>query len=94
MAVEDERGMNQLNQDDYQPTEPVPQLLPKDSPTIEQLIEKHKQIESRSTHYQLQEDLIQHVWAQHGPRRGNTTAASSTANVSSLHTIFALDQGL
>jgi len=94
MAVEDERGMNQLDKDDYQSTEPVPQMLPKHSPTIEQLSDNHKQIESRSTHYQLQEDLIEHVWAQHGPHRGNITAAGWTAEVSSLHTIFALDQGL
>ncbi len=61
MAVEDERGLPHPTVYDYEDgTEP--ELLPKNMPSIDELIENHKKIESRDVHSRLQEDLMEHVW--------------------------------
>ena len=66
MVVEDERGMSPLGIHDYHSSTP-PDLIPeKKTPTIAELKAKYDEIESAEGHFQLQADMIEHVWAKYG----------------------------
>jgi len=73
MAVEDERGLPQATIQDYENATEL-ELLPKNMPTIAQLIENHKKIESREVHCRLQQDLMEHVWDKFRNYRGKHVA--------------------
>jgi hypothetical protein len=67
MIIEDERdeeddfnchqeGMRELTPEDYQDRDPI---------LLEEFLRIHKEIEDRSSHEQLRNDLVEHLWAIH-----------------------------
>jgi hypothetical protein len=67
MIIEDERdeeddfnyhqeGMRELTPDDYQDHDPI---------LLEEFLRIHKEIGDRSSHEQLRNDLVEHLWAIH-----------------------------
>src|SRR6266542_497220 len=61
MAVEDERGLPQATIQDYENATEL-ELLPKNMPTIAELIENHKKFKSGEVLSWLQQDRMEHVW--------------------------------
>jgi hypothetical protein len=67
MIIEDERdeeddfnyhqeGMRELTPEDYQDRDPI---------LLEEFLRIHKEIKDRSSHEQLRNDLVEHLWAIH-----------------------------
>ncbi|OEL23720.1 hypothetical protein BAE44_0015261, partial [Dichanthelium oligosanthes] len=89
MAVEDERGLPQATIQDYE-NATEPDLLPKNMPTIAQLIENHKKTENREVHWRLQQDLMEHVWDKFRYYKGKHVAISHPPMVHPLHNRYFL----
>ena len=66
MGVEDERGLPTVRNDEYEGYTPPSIDHNHNVPPIAKLIAKRNQLESRPAHRQLVEDLVEHVWANHG----------------------------
>lgn len=66
MGIKYERGMEQLEIEDYEGAS-RPSLDPnRNVPEVQQLINAHRQIQSRTTNEQLKNDLVDHIWNLHG----------------------------
>jgi hypothetical protein len=68
MGILYERGMEQLRIEDYEEAT-QPRLDPnRNVPDVQQLIQRHRQIQSKATNEQLKLDLLEHVWSRLGSR--------------------------
>lgn len=66
MGIKYERGMEQLEIEDYEGAS-RPSLDPnRNVSEVQQLINAHRQIQSRTTNEQLKNDLVDHIWNLHG----------------------------
>ena len=66
MAIHYERGMEQLEIEDYEEAT-SPTISPnRNVPEIHELIKNHRRIQSRQGNEQLKLDLIEHVWQRYG----------------------------
>lgn len=66
MGIKYERGMEQLEIEDYEGAS-RPSLDPnRNVPEVQQLINAHRQIQSRTANEQLKNDLVDHIWNLHG----------------------------
>jgi hypothetical protein len=66
MGIHYERNMNALRVEDYEGASHPRLDNNRNVPAVRELIEKHRQIQSRPGHHQLKQDLMQHVWARYG----------------------------
>jgi hypothetical protein len=65
MAIVYEKDMEQLWIEDYENATRATLDTNRDVPTVQELINRHRQIQSRPTSGQLKNDLIEHVWNLH-----------------------------
>ena len=66
MGVEDERGLPTVRNDEYEGYTPPSIDHNHNVAPIAELIAKRNQLESRPAHRQFVEDLVEHVWVNHG----------------------------
>jgi hypothetical protein len=65
MCIYYEQGMEELSIDDYENATHANLDNNRDVPAIQELIQRHREIQSRSSNKQLKNDLIEHVWNMH-----------------------------
>ena len=65
MIIEDEGGATDIDFDGSEANTPV-SVLTDTRQDLEEFIRNHHQIRDRGTHSQLQADLVEHLWQQHG----------------------------
>jgi hypothetical protein len=66
MGIIYEQGMEELRIEDYENATCANLDTNRDVPTVQELIQRHLEIQSRPSNEQLKNDLIEHVWNMHG----------------------------
>jgi hypothetical protein len=65
MGIFYEQGMEELSIEDYENATRANLDNNRDVPTVQELIQRHQEIQSRLSNEQLKNDLIEHVWNMH-----------------------------
>lgn len=66
MGILYEKDMEELRIEDYENATRANLDDHRDVPAVQELIQRHRQIQSRPSNEQLKNDLIEHVWNRHG----------------------------
>jgi hypothetical protein len=66
MGIIYEQGMEELRIEDYENATRANLDTNRDVPAVQELIQRHLEIQSRPSNEQLKNDLIEHVWNMHG----------------------------
>ncbi|XP_074342791.1 uncharacterized protein LOC141680469 [Apium graveolens] len=67
MIIEDERELH-MEEEHFDTDVAIPTVTPNRSrsSTLREFIQVHKQIRDKQAHFQLQNDLVEHLWQMHG----------------------------
>ncbi|XP_050211747.1 uncharacterized protein LOC126661908 [Mercurialis annua] len=67
LKIEDERDVQNIDYN-YDSFDVIPEISvsPERSTELLEFVQCHRRIRDRDTHFQLQQDLIEHIWKTHG----------------------------